>query len=432
MVKVLTQKNKRMKILFIPTWYPSEVNPLGAIFIKEHASAASLYNDVVVLYAYPDPSPRLWKLYQISEGIEDGIRTIRVKYRYYEGIFTYFKKLIFKDGSVKQGASPSATDKLIGVLNNPIKIPRVVVRESLYYCSIFAAFRRLVKEGWKPDIIHAHIFTAAVPAVLLGKLYRIPVIVTEHYSFFPLRKLSFYERVKARFAMNRARMILPVSNALKEAIEAYGIRNEFQIVPNVVDTEMFYPLSQENKGGDRKKLLLVAGLTPVKGVPYLLQALAQVRQKRRDFILDIVGYGANRGEYEELARKLGLETVVYFHGLKPKEEVAEFMRTCDFLTLPSLYETFGAVVVEALASGKPVVASDIGGIKEIINRDLGVLAPPGNINRLQQAIEFMLDHYVDYPPGKLSMYAKERFGYESGGKLLNSIYCKVKKQRRSI
>ncbi len=419
---------KRLKILFLPTWYPGELYSLAGITIKEQARAASLYNDIVMLYAYPDPSPRRYKLYQISEGIEDGIRTIRVKYRNYEGVLAYLRKPIFKDGSGKQPPSFSATNKPISVLQKPVIIATAAIRDSLYYYSIFAAFRRLVKEGWRPDIINAHIFTAAVPAILLGKLYRIPVIITERYSIYPLRKLGFFQRMKAKFAMNRAKTILPVSNALKEAIEAYDIRNEFQIVPNVVNTEMFYPLSHRNRSRDKKRMLMVANLVPIKGVPYLLQALAQIKGERGDFVLDIVGDGANRGEYEELTKELGLEDMVNFHGVKPKEEVSKFMRSCDFLILPSLYETFGAVIIEALASGKPVVASDVGGIKEIINDDLGILAPPGDINRLQQAIEFMLDNYANYSPEGLSEHAKEKFGYESVGQLLNNIYRKVKER----
>lgn len=426
---MMMQEEKRLKILFLPAWYPSEVNPIAGNLVKEHARAVSLYNDIVVLYAYPDSSPKLYKLYQISEGIEDGIRTIRVKYRNYEGIPACLEKLIFKEGKGKQAPSSSATDKPITVLKKPFRIPRSAIRDSLYYWSLFAAFRRLVKEGWKPDIIHAHVFTAAVPAVLLGKLYGIPVIITERYSIFPLRKLAFFERVRARFAMNRAQIILPVSNALKEAIEAYGIRNKFQVVPNVVNTEIFYPLSSRNQSGDKKRVLMVGNLIPVKGIPYLLRALARIKEERRDFALDIVGDGANRGEYEELTKELSLEDMVNFHGLKLKEEVPKFMRSCDFLVLPSLCETFGAVIVEALASGKPVVASDVGGIKEIINEDLGVLVPPRDINKLQQAIEFMLDNYVDYSPQELSAYTKERFGYEPGGHLLHSIYQSVKQRR---
>ncbi|MFC1965907.1 glycosyltransferase [Chloroflexota bacterium] len=420
---------KRLKILFIPAWYPSEINPIGGITTKEHARAASVYDDIVVLYAFPDPSHMLHKLYQRSEDTEDGIRIIRVKYREYEGILAYLREAVFREKETKPAPSFSTTNKLTGMLKKLSRIPTVVIRDTLYYWGIFTAFRRLVKEGWKPDIIHAHVFLAGVPAIILGKLYRIPVIITERYSIFPLRELSLSYRVKARFAMRRAQMILPVSNALKEAIEAYDVDNKFQVVPNTINAEIFYSSFHRNQSGNKKRILMVGNLVSIKGICYLLQALAQIKRKREDFVLDIVGDGAKRVEYEELAKELELGDAVHFHGYKLKEEVSEFMRACQFLVLPSLCETFGAVIIEALATGKPVVASDVGGIKEIINEDLGILVPPGDVTELQRGIEFMLDNYVNYSPQKLSAHAKGKFAYESVGQLLHTIYQKVNQRR---
>ena len=300
---------KRLKVLFITSWYPRE-DKLTGIYIKEHAKAASLYNDIVVMFAWYNPRLRK-KLYQVSEGVEDGIRTIRIEYR-----------------------SPIPKTNFL-----------------LHYWSHLAAFRRLAKGGWRPDIIHAHIFIAGVPAVILGRLCRIPVVITEHRSIFILRKLPLSQRIKARFAMNRAKVVLPVSEYLRGYIESYGIRNRFRVVPNVVNTEIYYHLSSqdEEEGKEIKHLLLVSVLRPPKLIPDLLQALSRLREERQDFLLDIVGDGPNRGEYEELTSRLGLDGIVEFHGLKTKEEVAEFMRSCDFFVQPSLWETFGIVYIEAMA-----------------------------------------------------------------------------------
>ena len=168
----MLQNEERLRILFLPAWYPSEVNLVAGVFIKEHAKAASLYNDIVVLYGYSDLSPDLWKLYRVSEDVEDGIRTIRVKYG---GLPSYVKRLVFKNREeVKYPASSADSNKLIKILKRLLGIPLIMVGDLLYYWSLFATFRRLIKEGWKPDIIHAHVYSAGVPAVILGKLYRIP------------------------------------------------------------------------------------------------------------------------------------------------------------------------------------------------------------------------------------------------------------------
>jgi len=372
-----------MKILFLPCWYPSEDNPVAGIFIKEHAKTVSLYHNVTVLYVYS--SDKTKKIYEVSDKIEENIRTIRIRYK-----STSFHRI----------------DYLIGVW------------------LIFLYFFKLVWKWGKPDIIQAHGYLLGVPAVILWKIYRIPVIITEHWFGFPLHMLNFFARARARFAMNRAKMILPVSKSLEESIKSYGIKSKFEVVPNVVNTEIFYPFQESKRNKNKKIILSVAGglFTSEKGVSYLLKSLAQIKTKRGDFLSDIVGDGPAEKECEELADELNLNETVKFHRLKSKKEVAEFMRRSDFFVLPSLWETFGVVYIEAMASGLPVIATNIGGIPEIINKNTGILVPPKDIDALAEAINYMLDHYQDYSPVKISQDAEDRFGYKAVGKLLNSIY----------
>lgn len=380
---MITHK-KRLKILFIAGWYPSKKNPVTGIFIKEHAKAVSLYNDVTVLCS-ENIDHSINNLYKIENDIEDGIRTLWIRYR------------------------------------KPL-IPKTTYFICLW--CIFQGFRKLMNEGRKPDIIHAHVFSAGAPAVILGRIFKIPVVITEHWSGFPRHLLGKTDILKARFAMNRAKIVLPVSKSLEKAIKSYGIKNVFKVVPNVVDTKIFYP-SLKKDMNKIKKLLLVALLLPIKGIPYLLQALAQLKQKRQDFILDVVGDGPDREEYEKLAKELKLNNVVKFHGLKTKLEIAEFMRNSNFFVLPSLWETLSCVLIEAMASGLPIIASNVGGIPEILNKDIGILVKPKDIDELIKAVDYMLDYYQDYSSDKISQYAKERFSYESVGKVLTEVYEEI-------
>jgi glycosyltransferase involved in cell wall biosynthesis len=224
--------------------------------------------------------------------------------------------------------------------------------------------------------------------------------------------------------MNRAKIIIPVSRSLEEAIKFYGITNNFRIVPNVVNTEMFHPTLNRNKGG-KKRILLVALLSPQKGISYLLHALAQLKQKRKDFVLDIVGDGPNRREYEEITRRLGLGDIVKFYGLKTKIDVAEFMKKCSFFIQPSLWETFNVVCIEAMACGLPIVATRLSAFQEKITEENGILIPPKDIDALTKAIDNMLDNYQNYSPEKISQYAKKNFSYEVVGKRLDNIYREI-------
>lgn len=381
----MKKEEGRLKILFLPAWYPSEENRVAGVFVREHAQAVALYNDVTVLYS-EGAGKHVKGLYEIvSDKAEEGIRTIRIRHK---------------------------------------KSPVPKTSYFIYLWSIFKAFRKLMREGWRPDIIHAHVYSAGVPAVILGKIYKIPVVITEHWTGFPRRILRTFDILRARFAMNRAKILLPVSQNLKEAIESYGIKNRFQVIPNVINTEMFHPSTSQYRN-EKKRILLVALLSPIKGIPYLLRALAQLKEKRQDFVLDIVGDGPNRQEYEELTEKLELGEVVGFHGLKSKPEVAEYMRQCDFFVLPSLWENLPCVLIEAMASGNPVIATDVGGVKEMINENVGILIPPKNMKALEEAINDMLSDCANYSPEKIAKYAKEKFSYQVVGQQLDAIYSEM-------
>ncbi len=381
-------RDRKLKILFLPAWYPSTKNPVAGIFIREHAKALSLYDKVLVLYneGCDERFKKSWQI--ISDQNEDGIRTIRIRHK----------------------KSP---------------IPKTTY--FIYLWSIKQAFKKLLREGWRPNIIHAHVYSAGVPGVILGKIYKMPVVITEHFSWFPLHKLNLSNRIKTRFAMNRANIILPVSRNLEEAIKSYGIKNQFEIVPNVVDTRVFYPSSYQ-RSNSKKRILFVGLTTSVKGISYLLKSLAQLKQKRQDFVLDIVGDGPNRKEYEKLAEQLELNGKVKFHGLKTKKEVAEFMKKCDFFVQASLYETFGVTYIEAMACGKPIVATNLPVLRELVNKEKGILVPPRDVNALVKAIDYMLDHYQNYSSERISEYIKRNFSYKVVGKKLDDIYREILKE----
>lgn len=380
-----SRDKSRLKILFLSASHPTEEYPVG-IFVREHARAVSLYNDVVAIHTDGTTSP-VKGLYELSDSVEEGIRTICVRYR----------------------RSP---------------IPKTTY--PVYLWSIIKAFHHLVREGFTPDIVHAHVYTAGVPAVILGKLYGLPIVITEHSSAFPRRLLTRLEVRAARWAMSHARLVLPVSDDLRKHIEGYGIRSRFQVVPNVVDTNLFYPPATRRAPRDtQKRLLVVATLVPVKGIPYLLQALHQLQGKRQDFSLDIVGDGPSREAYEQMAAALGLEGTVTFHGMKSKPEVAEFTRQCNVFVLPSVWENLPVVLVEAMASGKPVIATKVGGIPEMIDRRVGLLVPPENVAALTEALDYMLNHCQEYSPEEIALYARQRYSYEVVGKTLDDVYSRI-------
>ncbi|HKM99400.1 MAG TPA: glycosyltransferase [Candidatus Binataceae bacterium] len=375
-----------MKVLFVTNWYPSASEPTKALWVREHAKAVSSYDDVVVLHffgLYRDLETS-WKIERESdEAISDGIPTYRIRCR----------------------------PPLVGRVLYPV-----------YVCRVIQAIRRLSQEGFKPDVIHVHVYEPGVPAVVFGRLNRIPVVVSEHLSSFPMRTLGRLDLWKARFAMRRAEMVLPVSAFLQQALERYGIRARYQLMPNAVDTGLFRPPSDRIRRNALKQMLFVGQLAPVKDLGGLFKALCQLRRKRDDWRLDIVGEGQGRVEYERQAAELKISDVVTFRGMRSRQEVAEFMREADLFVLPSRVETFSVPAAEALAAGLPVVATSCGGPQEFITQETGLLVPPGDTEALSKGLDYMLDNLHLYPGSRISQYAVERFARQSVGAKLHAVY----------
>ncbi|MCB0210503.1 MAG: glycosyltransferase, partial [Anaerolineae bacterium] len=297
------------------------------MFVQELARAAQLHNDVIVLHhaGKRRDLPGIWYIEQEhDQSLTKGIPLYRFWYR--------------------ESPVPETSFMLFGMW------------------SLLQAFRYLVKQGHQPHIIHVHVYAFGALAVLLGKIYGLPVVITEHSTAFPRGFLNLRQKLLAQFAFGWAGLVLPVSEALRKAIEDNGIKGRFRVVPNVVDTDIFYPHQSIASDGKSKQILFVGFLDKFhrKGIPNLLEALGQIYHRRNDWHLDIVGDGPARSEYEQLVSSLGLTGNVTFYGNRYKQEVAEFMSHCDFFVLPSMFETFSVVLIEALASGKPVIATSSG------------------------------------------------------------------------
>ena len=207
-------------------------------------------------------------------------------------------------------------------------------------------------------------------------------------------------------------------------MESHCIKGNFTVIPNAIDTSIFYPAPCKDRDKNVKKIITVARLTPDKGIGNLLKALKEVKNKRNDFFLDIIGDGQSRHDFEKMAAELDLSLQVRFLGNKDKGEVAEMMRKSDFFVLPTHHhETFCCVFAEAIACGLPIIGTTAWAVPEFFGKpEFGILVPPKNIDRLAQAIDYMLDNYQQYDSVKISQYARENFGHNAVGGKLTAIY----------
>ena len=373
----------RRKVLIVPAWYPSPRDPMWGIFVRDHARAIALESDVAVLHvewAWPRP-PRPLELHSADE---DGLRTVRLR--------------------VLRGPGPALL---------PPELAALAV-----------GLRRLRREGFRPDLIHAHGFRAGLHAVALGRAPRRPVVVSEHSSAFPRRLLHRWERLAAARALGRAEVVAPVSEALRQAIEDYGISARFRVMPNPVDDALFQG-PDGHAPGAAPRLLVVGGLVSIKNVPRVLHAMARLAERGRPVYLDVAGDGPERQRLEALAAHLGLSGSVSFHGALPRTEVARLMREADLLVMASDYETLSCTVLEARMSGLPVVATAVGGVPEALGEGAGTLVAPNDEDALVGAIGDLLDRRDTFDGGAIARSTRERFGLAAIGARWSEVYAEA-------
>jgi glycosyltransferase involved in cell wall biosynthesis len=326
-----------------------------------------------------------FRFFELRDGVEDGLRTIRLRYR-------------------RPRFRPAAM---------AFQIAGMVV-----------ALRRLRREGWRPDIVHAHVYSAGLPALVLGRLSGAPVVITEHFTGFQRGLITGYDRFTARVAFRFADLVAPVSEDLARQVRALQPRARVRVVENVVDTDTFHPPAEPrtDPGDGSARLLNVAAFAPKKAHTDLLEALAELRRDRAQVTLDLVGDGQTRTQVEARARVLGLDSAVSFHGELPKAEVAELMRRADLFVLPSVFENLPCVLLESLASGLPFVASAVGGVPELADGPESVLVPPEDPGALAAAIATALGRREQLDPQALAERARLRFGYEAFERTWTGIY----------
>ncbi|WP_407453734.1 glycosyltransferase family 4 protein [Methanobrevibacter sp.] len=244
------------------------------------------------------------------------------------------------------------------------------------------------------DIIHGHyLFPAGAAAVEVGKERGIKNYVTAHGSdMFELYKKQPLMRSTLKKVLKDADVVLAVSNALRHEIIATGVQgisNKTKLCWNSVDIDKFSSnkndsFKKENKLEDKPIVLFVGNLIKRKNVDSLLEAK---KITSSDYYLVIVGDGP---QFKKLTKKVEDENIrdVIFTG--SRNDVENIIPSCDVLVLPSFSESFGLVLIEALACGKPVIGSNVGGITEIINDDVGLLVDPNKVSSIAGAIDKLI------------------------------------------
>jgi len=248
-----------------------------------------------------------------------------------------------------------------------------------------------VARTWKPDILQGQSVSCGLLAALAGRWLRVPSITyAQGQDVYQSGILQNYTEI--RWACRWSSAVVAVTNRLSSLLEQRHPPVSVQVIPHGFNPEAPLETRQmiRHKCGTSEETLVVLNvgrLEQIKGQDLLLEAWPLVRQKIPAAHLWLVGEGSRRPFLEQRAEKLQIASSVHFWGQLKAAEVTGCMAAADLFVLPSRSEAFGIVLLEAMSQGLPIVASDVGGIPEVLPpRGDAVLTPPGDAPALASAI----------------------------------------------
>ncbi len=280
------------------------------------------------------------------------------------------------------------------------------------------------KRFFEPDLIHLHVtYPLGQVALLWKKLFGYEYVLTEHWTIYqPQNKDILVGGLKKKIVKiaNNAEVIMPVSLDLQRCMENHGVKNRFRVIYNLVNTDMF-KLGEPHQTGKKRILHISTLREEAKNFSGILRTIERLRQQRDDFELHVI-HDYEAPEFKAFVKEHNLSDCVIFHGKKTSAEVAEAYQNADFFVLFSNFENLPCVIVEAFASGVPVLSTAVGGIAEILSPERGILIPQGDEEALLRSMNQMLDHCHEYDREAIRQYAISTFSNEIIGNQIFETY----------
>lgn len=381
-----------MNILLIPSWYATVENPNAGSFFREQAKSlkkAGHNVSVLVVHMSNWPYCNINRWFKIQKYNDDGIWTIHTtvptfgtsKYsKLFFLLFTMQYKRLFK-----------------------------------YYIKSFNA---------NIDIIHAHSFwPAGYAATQIKKIYKIPLVITEHRSIILTEEIPSSSMPYLESAIQNSDVFFAVSRTLADTIEKrLKIKNIIQIMPNAVASRFHY---HEQILSTDVNFLSIGNLVDIKCFDVLIQSFSKAFLEESNVKLFIVGTGKNYSKLDELIKHLNMQNNIMLLGAKSRAEVADLLRKTNIFVLISHVETFGVAYIEALATGRPVIATKNGGANDLITQSNGILLDKDNEEDLIYAFRYMKNHFREYDSLKISEDCIAKYSEENLTKHLLNIYSQI-------
>ncbi len=338
---------------------------------------------------------------------------------------------------IKVHRVPSEIIRLAGLYPPPL----VVCPNFLKYLRDIDAIERFdlfhLHGRWFPDftLVRKHCKETGKPFLLTVHNAR-PIGISPFYTLFG----SAYEMAVGKTVLKKADHLIAVSKWTANDVSKYNIpKNKFTVIYNAINASDFSfshnPQVKKKLGMKPSDPLLVwvGRIIEQKGLKYLVQAMQQVTRVFPTAKLLVVGTGTELKKLKKQAAKLGLTDKIVFYGAENnRKTLNDLLRGCDLFVFPSIWEPFGMVITEAMASGLPVVATKTGGIPEIVDNKTGWLVPVRNSRKLADAIVTALkDSHLLRKKGLAGRkVAETKFNWKKAATETIAVYKKALREPR--
>lgn len=338
-------------------------------------------------------------------------------------VFLYIDRLSNFRKRRKLGISKFQEGNIVayGICAIPLPLKKYFLRISLKLMTLLGLilFRYILKDGFSPDVIHAHYLFNMPIALKIKEKYNIPVVATEHWSLISKdssRRDIVFLANKYYPKMDR---LISVSNPLFNSIKNLSGCNSL-IIPNIVDTSCFIYKGREVIDSEFV-FVSVGNLVDRKAFDILIKSFAEANFDKSVYLY-IIGDGPEYKYLLNLIIKLNLQNQVFLFGKKTRVEIKNIFDKSHVFVLPSKFETFGVVYIEALASGLPVIATSCGGPESFLSKEDGLIIPVNDTNALVSALKYMKQHRDLYNSKEIAERCLSTFSPDVVGKRIETIY----------
>ncbi len=382
----------RRRVVIVASWYPTRLSPVGGIFVQDQAVALAGAFDVAIIA----PIELSWR---------SPLRAIRRR---------------------KVRGTPLANDPALTIRPLVVLLPWAGSLNERSYERAVAQSLRTLEESWgRPDLLNAHIvLPAGLAAVRISRRTGVPAVLTEHSGPFQMHLGSRHSLAVVTEALDGASRVIAVSSRLRDEIR--DVRAvPVDIVGNVVAPGFFEHDVVQPSPHKTIRVLSVGYFVPEKRFDLLLEAVARARDRMPQLEVVLVGEGKQRASLRRLAARLGVSDLVRFSGFTTREGLRRWLEWTDALVSSSDHESFGLVVAEALAVGRPVITTASGGPQSFVNDRVGITVPRGDPHALADALTRIPAFLESFDPHAARRAVEARFGPAAFVEKMGSIYEEV-------